>query len=215
MKMSAKWVAADERCESQSHLHSAGPAQLTLPFDLPAICSMLRTHCFPLYVALVGLLLFSGCRTYGGYDTKPKTYAALQKAVQSFETELTRSKTDLQKLTSAAEDADALRPLSEQFQDLLDEHESLLTKQNDRVERLSEDSSYRNLHAAYGATVTEQRLMKQKYQRVIRTVRTTVQGASAQTSRPKSDRQYTIRPIGFPEADDQKQLSMEQALRGL
>jgi len=55
---------------------------------------MLRTHCFPLYVALVGLLLFSGCRTYGGYDTKPKTYAALQKAVQSFETELTRSKTD-------------------------------------------------------------------------------------------------------------------------
>lgn len=176
---------------------------------------MLRTHRLPLYVALAGLLLFSGCRTYGGYDTKPKTYAAMQKAVQSFETELNRSKTDLQKLTSAAEEADALRPLSEQFQDLLDEHESLLKKQNDRVERLSEESSYRNLHAAYGATVTEQRLMKQKYQRVIRTVRTTVQGPPAQTPRPKTGRQYTIRPIGFPEADGKKQLSMEQALRGL
>jgi hypothetical protein len=176
---------------------------------------MLQTHRFPLYVALAGLLLFSGCRTYGGYDTKPKTYAAMKKAVQSFEKEFTRSKSDFQKLKSAAEKADTLRPLTSQYQDLLDEHESLLEKQSDRVERLSENSSYRNLHAAYGATVTEQRLMKQKYQRVIRTVRTTVRGTPARASRPKTDRQYTIRPIGFPSSDDRKPISMEQALRGL
>lgn len=167
-----------------------------------------------LYIAVLGLLL-SGCRTYGGYDTKPKTYEAMQKAVQSFEDEFTRSKNDLQKLESAAARAETLQPMVKQFQGLIDEHESLLQKQRDRVERLSPGSTYRNLHTAYGATVTEQRMMQQKYQRVIRTVRTTVRDTTVQASRPETGRRYTVRPIGFPPSDERAQLSMEQALRGL
>jgi outer membrane murein-binding lipoprotein Lpp len=176
---------------------------------------MLQTHRSVLYAALAGLLLLSGCRTYGGYDTKPKTYAAMQKAVHSFEADLKRTRTDLQALEQAATEADTLQSLAEEFQSLVDEHNSLLETQRDRVERLGPDATYRNLHRAYGATVTEQRLMRQKYQRVIRTVHATVQDTVAHEASSETDRQYTIRPIGFPSSEDGKPLSMEEALRGL
>lgn len=175
---------------------------------------MLRSRHSVLLVAFVGLLL-CGCRIYGGYDTEPKTYQAMQEAIQTFEDELSRAETDLQKLKTAAANADTLQSLAQQFHALLEEHKSLLQKQRDRVERLSPDASYRTLHNAYGATVSEQHLMQQNYQRVIRTVRATVQGTAAPTSRPDRNRRYTIRPIGFPTPTNEKQLTMERALRGL
>jgi DNA repair ATPase RecN len=165
-------------------------------------------------LALFGLTL-SGCRTYGGYDSKPKTYQAMQKAVQTFEEEFDQAETDLRKLETAAVEIDTLQALAVQYRDLIDEHESLLQKQQDRIERLSSSSSYRNLHVAYGATVTEQRMVQQKYQRVTRTVRAVVQEAPVQEARVKSDRRYTVRPIGFPRAEEKRPLSMEQALQGL
>lgn len=177
--------------------------------------SMLQTHRSVLYAALAGLLILSGCRTYGGYDTKPKTYAAMQTAVHSFEADLKRTKADLQRLEQAATEADTLQSLAEEFQSLVDEHNSLLETQRHRVERLGPDATYRNLHRAYGATVTEQRLMRQKYQRVIRTVHVTVQDTVVHEASPETDRQYTIRPIGFPSSEDGKPLSMQEALRGL
>ena len=175
---------------------------------------MLRSRHSVLLVAFVGLLL-SGCRTYGGYDTEPKTYQAMQKAVQTFEDELNRAEADLQKLKTAAANADTLQSLAQQFQALVEEHKSLLQKQRDRVEQFSLDASYRNLNNAYGATVTEQRLVQQNYQRVIRSVRAIVRGTAPPTARPETDRQYTIRPIGFPTPINERQLTMEQALRGL
>lgn len=176
---------------------------------------MLQTHRSTLLLALAGLLILSGCRTYGGYDSKPKTYAAMQKAVQSFEGDLERAKTDLQKLERAATEVGTLQAQAEEFHSLVGEHESLLETQQDRVERLGPGATYRNLHQAYGATVTEQRLMRQKYQRVIRTVYATVQDTVLQETTPKAGRRYTVRPIGFPSSEDGKQLSMQDALRGL
>ena len=176
---------------------------------------MLRSQFFPLLFAVVGLLL-GGCRTYGDkYDTKPKTYQALQNAVQTFENELDRAETDLKTLEAAASKADTLQPMAEHFEGLHEEHDSLLQTQRDRIERLSPTSTYRNLHSAYGATVTEQRIMRQKYQRVLRTVYATVQDTTVQASRPKTDRQYTVRPLGFPTPEGEPELTMTQALRGL
>lgn len=175
---------------------------------------MLQAHRSVLYAALAGLLILSGCRTYGGYDTKPKIYEAMQKAVQSFEAKLEPTKADLQTLEQAATEADTLQSLAEEFQALVNEHESLLEAQRGRVERLGPDATYRNLHQAYGATVTEQRMMERKYQRAIRTVHATVQDTVVQAS-SETDRRYTVRPIGFPDLEDEPQLSMEQALRGL
>ena len=167
-----------------------------------------------LCLAVLGLAL-SGCRTYGGYDSKPKTYRAIQKAVQTFGEEVDQAERDLRMLETAAVEIDTLQALAAQYRDLIDEHESLLQEQQDRVERLSPTSTYRNLHAAYGATVTEQRMMQQKYQRVTRTVQAVVQEAPVQEARVKGDRRYTVRPIGFPPAEEKEQLTMGQALRGL
>lgn len=175
---------------------------------------MLRSRHSVLLVAFVGLLL-SGCRIYGGYDTEPKTYQAMQKAVQTFEDEISRAEADLQKLKTAAANADTLQSLAQQFHAVLEEHKSLLQKQRVRVEQLSPDASYRNLHAAYGATVTEQRLVQQNYQRVIRSVQAIGRGTAPPTLRPETDRRYTVRPIGFPTPINEKHLTMEQALRGL
>jgi uncharacterized protein YukE len=176
---------------------------------------MLRSQSVLFLFAVAGLIL-GGCRTYGDeYDTKPKTYRAMQKAVETFADALDRAETDLQTLEAAASKADTLQPMAEHFESLHEEHDSLLQTQRDRIERLSPTSTYRNLHSAYGATVTEQRMMRQKYQRVLRTVYATVQDTTVQASRPKTDRQYTVRPLGFPTSESEPELTMTQALRGL
>lgn len=176
---------------------------------------MLRVDRSTLSLVVAALLVLGGCRTYGGYDTKPKTYQALEKSVETFADELNRAETEGRTLADAATTSDSLQTLAEEYRSLLSEHESLLATQRARVERLSPSSGYRALHHAYGATVTEQRMMKQKYKRLTRSVRTTVQGAQAAEATVKGERRYTIRPIGFPSVQDEGELTMKQALRGL
>lgn len=176
---------------------------------------MLQSRRSVLVCALVGMLILGGCRTYGGYETEAKTYEAMQRAVQSFESELNRAKSDLRTLEEAAAQADALQPLVTRFQAHVDEHSSLLETQRARIQRLSPDASYRSLSRTYRAAVTERRMMQKKYQQVIRTVRATVQGPEAQPSSVAGDRRYTIRPVNFPTAGDDAAVTMAQALRGL
>lgn len=178
---------------------------------------MMRSRLLVLCLALVGTTLLSGCRTYGDneYGTTTKTYEALQKAVQSFETERSRATSDLHQLEEAAAQKDTLHALAEQYQSFLEEHKSLLETQRHRIEKLSAEASYRNLHSAYGATVTEQRSIQRKYQRIIRAVHGVVQGEDHSASAQTSSRRYTIRPINFPgKGDSPQRLTMEQALRG-
>ena len=176
---------------------------------------MLRLRHAPLFAALA-LLVLTGCRTYGdGYDIKPKTYRALQSAVESFEDELSRAEADLQMLRGVADDADTLRALADRYEELIGEHNSLLETQRERVDRLSAKAGYRSLHTAYGATVTEQRMQKQKYRRTLTRIRATVQGpAVAQPPSPDKLRRYMIRPVNFPESDRTKALTMREALSG-
>lgn len=175
---------------------------------------MLRVDRFVLSLALVGLLV-SGCRTYGGYDSKPKMYQAMQRSVEAFADELSRAEADFRTLADAAEESDSLQSLVDDYQAALDKHESFLELQRRRVERLSASSDYRSLHRGFGTTVTEQLMVEQKYQRVIRAVRTVVQGPRPESAVSKAERQYTIRPVNFPSLRDEGRLSMEQALRDL
>lgn len=175
---------------------------------------MLRANRFVLLLALVGLLA-SGCRTYGGYDTKPKTYQAMQRSVEAFADELDRAEADFRTLADAADAAEAsdtLQALAEDYRALLDEHEALLETQRNRVDRLSASSAYRSLQRGYGATVKEKEIMKTKYRRLVRSVHATVRGEQAGPTAPKTERRYTIRPVNFPSLQDKERLSMEQAL---
>lgn len=176
---------------------------------------MVRSYRSLLFFAVAGLVVLSGCRTYGGYDAGPKTFEAMQRTVRSFEDELDRAEADLQKLEKAAPKADTLQVLGHRFRELVEEHESLLDTQHRRVERLSPDATYRTLHQAYGATITEQRLIRQRYQRLITEVRTVVQGSVDRAPKRTGTRQYTVRPVGFPEQKPEQDLTIEEALRGL
>lgn len=169
-------------------------------------------HSVPLFV-FVTLLVLSGCRTYGGYDTEAKNFEAMQNAVQSFEDDLNRAQAELQTLEEAAT-SDTLQALADRYQDHIHEHEALLETQQERVRRLSPDASYRTLQRAYGATVTEQQMMDQKYQRVVRTVQATVQDAASEETPSTSTRRYTINPVNFPDAETDTELTMDRALQG-
>jgi len=176
---------------------------------------MLWLRRFVLLSTVVGLLVLGGCRTYGGYDSEPKTYKAMRSTVDSFESDLNRAEANLRRLEEAATEGDTLQSFVREFRGLIEKHRSLLEKQKRRLKRLSRKSSYRALHRAYGATVTERRLTRQRYQRTIRNLGRAVQGSTAvRTPSPDAERQYTTKPIGFPDSEPADTLSLEEALRG-
>ena len=175
---------------------------------------MVRVDRFVFLLALVGLLV-GGCRTYGGYESKPKTYQALQRSVEAFADERDRAAADFRALEDAAEASDTLQSFADDYRSLLDEHDALLEMQRSRVERLSAGSAYRALHRGYGATVTEKRMMKQKYRRLVRAVHATVRGTEATSEASTTERRYTIRPMNFPSPQDGERPSMKQALGDL
>lgn len=169
----------------------------------------------PLLVAL-GLLIVTGCRTYGGYGVQEKTYEAMQSTVQTFESELERARADLRRLEEAASQRQALASVVTRYEEIISRHESLLARQHQRLERLSAESDPRTLHNAYGATITERRNLRQKYQWAIKEVQSLVQGATqASAAAEPPARQYTSTPVGFPERETSGALTMAQALQGL
>lgn len=174
---------------------------------------MLRVDRFVVLLALAGLLV-SGCRTYGGYDSKPKMYQAMQRSVEGFADDLNRAEADFRILVDAAEESDTLQSLVDDYQAVMDAHKSLLEKQRHRVEQFSASSGYRTLHREYGATVTEQRMIEQNYRRVVRAARGSIQETPLHSPGPTVDRQYTIRPANFPSLWDVERVTMEQALGG-
>lgn len=145
-----------------------------------------------------------------------KTYEAMQRTVQSFESELERAEADLRRLKEAADEKDGLTPLVSRYGDLIDEQKALLHTQRRRVERMSPESNPRSLRTAYGATVTERRMLEEQYQRVIRKVQGVIQTNGSTSSGSSITRSnYIVTPTGFPREQGSDRLTMEQALRGL
>lgn len=161
------------------------------------------------------LLVLGGCRSYGGFDTKPETYEAMQAAVQSFADDLKRAQSDLRRLEEAAAQADTLQSLADRFADLVAKHESLLEHQRHRIDALSPEASYRTLHEAYGTMISEKRRLDGQYQRTIRNVYAAVQGEAVVRSSSAKGAQYMIEPVGFPRSSSGQSLTMAQALQGL
>lgn len=158
-------------------------------------------------------MVLSGCRTYGDFGAEAKTYRLLEETVLDFEENLDAAKQDLHKLEEAAADVESLHSMVDRYQSLTHEHEALLEKQRSRVERLSADAGYRDIHRAFGATVTEQRMMEQKYRRALKTIRAHVQDTPMEVPAvARLDRRYTVKPIGFPKKQGEDRLSMERVL---
>lgn len=164
-------------------------------------------------VPLVALLLLTGCRTYGGYETEAKTYTALQQTHRQFATELERAKADLNLLEEAAAENEALEPLADRFAGIVARHEQVLAEQQDLLRRLSPESSYRDLHRAFGAVVTDRRLTAKRYNRAVVAVQAAVRGVPvANAITPRS--YYVVEPLDYARLDNADRLTMQEALRG-
>jgi len=170
-----------------------------------------------LALAMAGLLVLTGCRTYGNekYDTGPKTYQAIQKTVQRMEQELGRAQSDLRRLDAAAERLDTLRSLAAQYRGYVASHEAALAGHREQVEPLTAESSYRSLHRAYSAMITDRRLLDTKYRRAVRNVWAAVRDTVRPPTPPRDPSRYVITPVNFPRVGRGGPLTMADALRPL
>lgn len=171
---------------------------------------------FPV-VLLAGLLVLAGCRTYGNekHETGPKTYEALQQTVNQLEQELGRAESDLRRLESAAEADPDLQLLAERYRSFVESHRAALEGHRTAAERLSAGASYRTLHSAFGAAVTDRRILRKQYQRTVRKVWATVRGVDIPRKPARDRSQYVDTPVNFPQLGERVSLTMAEALRAV
>ncbi len=166
---------------------------------------------------LASLLVLAGCRTYGNekYETGPKTYDALQQTVTQLDQELGRAESNLRRLEAAAESRPDLQPLAERYRSYIASHKAALEGHREEAERLSADAAYRTLHRAYGAAVTDQRILQNQYQRTTRMVWAAVRDTEIPRKPSRTRSQYVDTPVNFPQADGEVPVTMAKALRAL
>lgn len=169
---------------------------------------------FPVLI-LAGLLFLVGCRTYGNekYETGPKTYDALQQTVTQLDQELGRAESALRRLEAAAESRSDLQPLAERYRSYVESHEAALEGHREKAEQLSADAAYRTLHRAYGAAVTDHRILQSQYLRTTQKVWAVVRSTESPRKPIRSRSEYVDTPVNFPEAYGEVQVTMAEALR--
>lgn len=176
------------------------------------LASTVRSH-----AALVGLLalmvVLTGCRTYGGYDSEARTYAQMQQANSQFANDLTRAEGELDALQNAASDNADLQPLAERYADLVEQHEQTLASHEEVVETLSADTDYRTLNRRYGALITEQRIVNNHYRMATERVYATVTGGDVPTRVVPEAISYT-EPYEYRQMRNAERLTMSAALNG-
>lgn len=207
-------VPAVERRLRLAHLVYSGTRSPRHRFSIAFVPSMTRPPHLLLAV-LVGTLLLVGCRTYGdeGYDSGPKTYGALQQAVQLTEQDLNRAESDLRRLESAAASGDTLQGLVDRYRALVESHAATLGQHRGQVEQLSSESPYRTLHRIYGAVITDRRLLSRQYERTTRKVWATVRDTTMPRRPQRPESSYSITPVQYPQ--ERPDISMAEALRPL
>ena len=139
------------------------------------------------FFGLALLLVASGCRTYGDdYGNEEATLEGIAEANEQFATDLARARTELATLRRAAEANPALEPLAEQYTEVLVAHGVTLDVHRDMAAELDVEDSiwdqtvggwlgggdYRPLHRAYGAIISEQQLVRDRYDELVRNVLT-------------------------------------------
>lgn len=164
-------------------------------------------------VPLIALLVLTGCRTYGGRGTEAATYQQIQQAVRQFSDDLGRAQSDLQSLESAATSTPSLEPFAARFASVVQRHEATLDDHRAMADALSASSSYRDLHRAYGAITTDQRLIGKLYNRVVDNVHATVRGIPLAQTDSLDASYYQVQPMEYDRIVNARRMTMEQALQ--
>jgi len=120
----------------------------------------------------IGLLILTGCRTYGG-STDDQIASALAATVQQVEVEARIIEVELQMLAEASMLNSELLPYSKRMQLIASEYTQMMKKQKNLVkEAISIENNivtnwvgkdrYRGLHRALGAIISERELKQSK-----------------------------------------------------
>lgn len=117
-------------------------------------------------------LALAGCRTYGGYDSTEKMLPQMQQSVRSFGEDLQRARANRALLVEAAEGDSVLRAVAQEFGRAVQHHEQVLEENRAILDRFEEDlGSYRTMHRAYGAMLSEHEAARKRYRSLVRAVR--------------------------------------------
>lgn len=143
----------------------------------------IRTLCL-----LTALLLFTGCRTYGGHGSEEATYAQILEALDRYEAFAERMQADAQELANASDQNPLAASYSLRFADIVVAQEATLDKIRHLAAGVSSGSSYRALNRTLGAVISEQEVIDDRYDRLVADI----------INDPELDRQapymYTIVP---------------------
>lgn len=166
-------------------------------------------------IPVVCLLMLAGCRTYGGYETEALTLNQMQTATQQFADKLEQARADLNLLEQATATNEALQALERRYRETVSLHEEKLQLHRDVVARFeAEDGTYRDLHRNYGALISDQRLVQQRYRSLLQRISRTVRGLGAQDD-AMLESHYFVTPLFYPRTESQRsRLTMNEALRG-
>ncbi len=123
---------------------------------------------FPIGIVWVLLLLGSGCRTYGGYDTEEIALKQIEQANRQFAQALEQARADAEALNASLAGHPAWVPAVSAFGHLVAEHAALLEAHRALYARLAEEGgSYLDVSRALGAVVSEQRRIQDGYGRIL------------------------------------------------
>ncbi len=115
---------------------------------------------------LVLLIVFSGCRMYGGHGSEEAMYAQIQEALERYEDRADRLQGDYDALNRATSRRPMLVPEAVALAALQTAQQSTLAFHRETAASVGEGSSYRTLSRALGAMITQQQIIEDQYDRI-------------------------------------------------
>lgn len=171
-----------------------------------------QSRFFRLLTLFLLIAVVAGCRTYGGYGTEEELQEQIGDAVDEFEQDLARSEADLSVLQRAADDQSDLSSMVDRFESNLEMHRELQASHRSIAQNLEGSSSYRNLHRGYGTITTEQRMMRNTYNRTVRHIQSATTGQPVDAEPLPNKSFYYVEPVHYSRLQNPQQITMEQAL---
>jgi len=171
-----------------------------------------RSRLFRLATLLLLVVLVTGCRTYGGYGTEEELQNQISDAVDEFEKDLARSEADLAVLERAAENQSSLDVMVDRFESDIAAHKEMLASHRTIAQNLEGSSSYRDLHRGYGTITTEQRMMRNTYNRTVRNIRSVAIGEPVEATPLPNESFYYVEPVAYARLENPKRVTMKEAL---
>ena len=156
---------------------------------------------------LIGAMLLiafgvAGCRTYGGYGSSEDMLGKIQQATQRFAEDYERAQGERDALQRAAGDLPALAALAERFAAVVERQGALVEEHRTVAEQASAGGNilfawvgpdtYRRLHRTYGALISDQQIVQDRYAEVLRDLQQAVGGAPTRTVQEEG--RYQVAP---------------------